>query len=219
MGKQSRTWVFPTVKILVNLAFFSGLALWLLFLGQNASNLLGWSTRSTVNSSPPGYVSVPVTWWSLPDQKNLAAETKAGRIILEPDVRKGTLRVPARSELGVLTLALTLLGGVFFVGLFYLLKRVFDALQPEAPFQPIIAQFIGAMGWLLLIQEGLGFVVRALLQNQAQGYLKAINPAYSTKLTLALSYESTWLLGLILLALAQVYRRGIELQAENELTI
>ncbi|MCY7353319.1 MAG: DUF2975 domain-containing protein, partial [Cytophagaceae bacterium] len=32
-------------------------------------------------------------------------------------------------------------------------------------------------------------------------------------------FVSAWFLGLILLALAQVYRRGIELQAESELTV
>jgi hypothetical protein len=75
------------------------------------------------------------------------------------------------------------------------------------------------MGLLFLGQTLIELLLKLALWHESKPYFKQVQLDTSTHLSVDVNLEGPWLLGLILLALAQVYRRGIELQLDNELTV
>ena len=75
------------------------------------------------------------------------------------------------------------------------------------------------MGCLFLGETAVEVLLKLALWQQTRPFFRQIRLAGQASLSVDIQLDSPWLLGLILLALAQVYRRGIELQLENELTV
>lgn len=75
------------------------------------------------------------------------------------------------------------------------------------------------MGLLLIAYSLFGSIAEYLLNWQAKYYIEEISPKLTLPDSYSLSFDGPWLFGLVLLALAQVYRRGVTLQQENELTV
>lgn len=218
MKKQSPTWVFPTVRVLVSLLFYVLLFALIVFTLMSSLKLLNLQTKAfSLGEEPANYVSVPVAW--VPAHAKTLPSSGEPRIFLKPEKQTGQLQVPARSTPGLLIIALGLVGIATGVWTFLLLRRIFRTVQTQSPFHPANARRITLMGILFLSQTLIELLLKALLWNQSVPYLHQVRSDYDNYLSLDINLSGPWLLGLILLALAQVYRRGIELQTESELTI
>jgi hypothetical protein len=218
MDKQSPAWVFPTVKVLVTgLFYLLSLAL-VVFTLMGSLKLLNLQTRPfSLGEEPANYVSVPIAWGPT-DTKTLPSSGEP-RVFLKPEKQTGQLQVPIRSTPGILITVLSLVGIATSAWTFLLLRRIFRTVQTKSPFHPDNARRITTMGILFVGQTLVELFLKALLWNQSVPYLHQIRSDYDNYLILDINLEGPWLLGLILLALAQVYRRGIELQTESELTV
>ena len=75
------------------------------------------------------------------------------------------------------------------------------------------------MGMLMIAYSLIQSIFGHLIHWQARPYIEEISPNLTSPVTYNLSPNGMWLFGLVLLALAQVYRRGVEIQQENELTV
>ena len=218
MKKQSSTWVFPTVKVLVSGLFYFLSLILIVFTLMGSLKLLNLQTKEfKLGEEPANFVSVPVAW--VPANAKTLGSSGEPRIFLKPEKQTGQLQVPARSTPGILILALGLVGIATSMWTFLLLRRIFRTVQTQSPFHPDNARRITLMGILFLSQTLVELLLKALLWNQSVPYLHQIRLDYDNYLSLDIDLSGPWLLGLILLALAQVYRRGIELQTESELTV
>lgn len=218
MEKQSATWVFPTVNVLANLLYYLVLIGLIVFAVMNSLKLLDLQTRRfQPGEEPANYVSVPVAWGPASD-KTLPSTGEA-RVFLKPQKQTGQLQVPIRSTPGLLIVALGFVGLITTVWTFSLLRQIFRNVQTESPFHIDTARRIQQMGLLFVGQTLLEIVLKMALWSQTRPYFGQIRLDYNNFLSIDLNLTGPWLLGLILLALAQVYRRGIELQTESELTI
>lgn len=218
MEKHAATWVFPTVKVLANLMYYLVLIGLVVFAVMNSLKLLDLQTkRFQPGEEPANYVSVPVAWG--PASAKTVASTGKERVFLKPQKQTGQLQVPIRSTPGLLIVALGLVGLATAVWTFSLLRQIFRNVQTESPFHIDTARRIQQMGLLFVGQTLLEIVLKMALWSQTRPYFGQIRQDYNNFLSVDLNLTGPWLLGLILLALAQVYRRGIELQTESELTI
>lgn len=218
MEKHAATWVFPTVKVLANLMYYLVLIGLVVFAVMNSLKLLDLQTkRFQPGEEPANYVSVPVAWG--PASAKTVASTGKERVFLKPQKQTGQLQVPIRSTPGLLIVALGLVGLATAVWTFSLLRQIFRNVQTESPFHIDTARRIQQMGLLFVGQTLLEIVLKMALWSQTRPYFGQIRQDYNNFLSIDLNLTGPWLLGLILLALAQVYRRGIELQTESELTI
>ncbi len=218
MEKHAAIWVFPTVKVLANLMYYLVLIGLVVFAVMNSLKLLDLQTkRFQPGEEPANYVSVPVAWG--PASAKTVASTGKERVFLKPQKQTGQLQVPIRSTPGLLIVALGLVGLATTVWTFSLLRQIFRNVQTESPFHIDTARRIQQMGLLFVGQTLLEIVLKMALWSQTRPYFGQIRQDYNNFLSIDLNLTGPWLLGLILLALAQVYRRGIELQTESELTI
>ena len=218
MEKHAATWVFPAVKVLANLMYYLVLIGLVVFAVMNSLKLLDLQTkRFQPGEEPANYVSVPVAWG--PASAKTVASTGKERVFLKPQKQTGQLQVPIRSTPGLLIVALGLVGLATTVWTFSLLRQIFRNVQTESPFHIDTARRIQQMGLLFVGQTLLEIVLKMALWSQTRPYFGQIRQDYNNFLSIDLNLTGPWLLGLILLALAQVYRRGIELQTESELTI
>lgn len=224
MEKQKTPWVFPTVKILVNIAYYFVSFICLLVLGFGIFKV---AASRFVNESPDHSLTslgLPVEWKTAERR----AATKAPvltRVSLVQEKEKGILHVPIWSAAGGVYLGAQAVGLVSAIVLLYLLRKIFTTLNITSPFSPSNVRRISAMGFILIGQDLLAFGAESVLRPLVKPYVTQLsatrllqNLTFNT-LEIHLNIEGAWFLGLILLALAQVYRRGIELQTENELTV
>ncbi len=218
METKSPYWVFPTVAQLVTLFYYLVLAALVLFAIMSSLKLLNAQTASfSLGQQQPNYVSVPVAW-APPDDKTIAT-TGEPQLFLTPQKHTGQLQVPIRSVPGLLMSLLELVGLVTAAWMFFLLRQIFRSVQTDSPFQAAIARRITTMGLLFLGQTAVELLLKLALWQQTRPYFSQIRLANQASLSVNIQLDGPWLLGLILLALAQVYRRGIEIQLENELTV
>jgi Protein of unknown function (DUF2975) len=218
MEKQSPGWVFPTVKVLVTLIYYFMLIFLVVYTLMSSVKLFNVQTqRLSSGTEPTGYVSIPVAW-GLENTRTILS-TDGPPIFLKPQKQTGQLQVPIRSMPGLVMVVLGLVSLVTGAWTFLLLRQIFRTVQTESPFHPDNARRINTMGLLFLGQTLTEILLKMVLWSQTRPYFRQIRLANNSYLSVDVDLDGPWLLGLILLALAQVYRRGIELQTENELTV
>ncbi|MBD2705046.1 DUF2975 domain-containing protein [Spirosoma sp. BT702] len=218
METNSPYWVFPTVKRLVTLFYYLVLAVLVLFAAMSCLKLLNAQTGPfPLGQEQPNYISIPVAW--APASDKTITTTGQPQLFLTPQKQTGQLQVPIRSVPGLLMSLLGLVGLVTAAWMFFLLRQIFRSVHIQSPFQAAIARRITTMGFLFLGQTTVELLLKLVLWHQTRPYFGQIRLASQAWLSVDIQLNGPWLLGLILLALAQVYRRGIELQLENELTV
>lgn len=218
METKSPYWVFPTVKRLVTLFYFLVLAVLVLFAAKCCLKIFNAQTGPFQSGQEQAnYVSVPVAWAPSSD-KTIMTDGKP-QLFLTPQKQTGLFQVPIRSIPGLLMSMLGFVGLISAVWMFSLLRRIFGSVQTNSPFQAAIARHINVMGFLFLGQTILELLLKLLLWQQTRPFFRQIRLVNQAELSVDIQLDGPWLLGLILLALAQVYRRGIEIQLENELTV
>lgn len=212
------TWVFPLARVMVNVAYYLAIFSAAVYLFISMARILNLQpARLTFSGQTANSVYIPVDWKKKGDTKLTLPENSL--ISLHLHKRKGDLQVPARSPLGLSYTFITVLVLVGFVWFFGILRQIFRHTRADSPFHPDNARRIGQMGWLyiaaLVFSEISDFVVWA----QAKPYIEAMSPEFYSGQSYGISLDGSWTFGLVLLALAQIYRRGVELQQENELTV
>jgi hypothetical protein len=218
METNSPYWAFTTVERLVTLFYYLMVAVLILFAAKSCLKLLNAQTDPLpLGQEQPNYVSVPVAW--APASDKIIATTGQPTLLLTPQKQTGQLQVPSRSIPGLLMSLLGLVGLVTAAWMFFLLRQIFRSVQIQSPFQTAIARRITTMGLLFLGQTAVELLLKLALWQQIRPYFRHVRLATQASLSVDIQLDGPWLLGLILLALAQVYQRGIELQLENELTV
>jgi hypothetical protein len=218
MDTKSPYWVFPTVKRLVTIFYYLLLAALILFTVVSGLKILNVQTSSfTLDQGQPNYVSIPVAW-TVPNDKTIVTGGEP-QLFLTPQKQTGQFQVPIRSMPGLLMSILGLVGLVSAAWMFFLLRQIFSSVQTDSPFHAATARRIATMGFLFLGQTVVELLLKLALWQQTRPYFREVKLNSQTALSVDVQLDGPWLLGLILLALAQVYRRGIEIQLENELTV
>lgn len=218
MEKQSGGWIFPTVKVLVNIAYYFLLIVFVLLLIKKSLGLLGLHNHEGASEGNVAYASVPVER-SLPRTRlDIPAQQPAG-YELHRLSEGGALYVPARSLVGLLDTAFRVIGLLAAVVVLFLLKKIFQNLTGNTPFHAENVRRLNWMGFLLIGQNVLAFALAAVMDRLTNASLATLRPANLGEFHLNLDFDSTWFLGLLILAIAQVYRRGTELQTEHDLTV
>jgi len=218
METKSPYWVFPTVKRIVTLFYYLVLVVLVLFTAKSFIKLLDAQTGPfPLGQEQANYVSVPVAWAPSSDKTIVTAGEP--QLFLTSQKQTGLLQVPIRSVPGLLMCILGLVGLASACWMFFLLRKIFSSVQVHSPFQTANARRIAIMGFLFLGQTAVELLLKFALWQQTRPYFKQIRLVNPAELSVDIQLDGPWFLGLILLALAQVYKRGIEIQLENELTV
>ena len=135
-------------------------------------------------------------------------------ISLHLDSVKTVVRDPRAIILGLLVFAFFMLG--FATAIVYQLRRIFANLKAGQPFIPENARRIRAIGLLVilacLVQSFLGFGLGTILAKNLAIEGVTIRPQLNFGL-------DGFLIGLVILVLAEVFRYGAALQEDRDLTV
>ena len=225
MEKNSAPWIFPVVKRLVSISYYFFVVVLLFFVCISTFKMVGaqmegfsfQTNKVTLGKEPAGYVSVPVAWEKAQTQPISSAGQSP--ILLKTEQQRGQLQVPVFSTPGILMLLIGLVGLITTVWTLGLLVKIFTSIKSSSPFQAVNARRITMMGLLFLGQTLLEVLLKLVLWWQAKPYFQQLQSNYGNSLSVDLTLDGPWLLGLIVLALAQIYRKGIDFQLESELTV
>lgn len=218
MKKQFSTRIFSAAKLVVNFFYYLLILIAVLFVFRSIMGLLNLQPPAlTFEGSPHNLVSIPVEW---NDQGGATLTLPAQPLVsLYPGKRNGILKVPIRSTLGLSYTIFAIVALIGFTWFFGLLRQIFRHSRADSPFHFGNARRISQMGVLILISLLFSECQDFLMWKLAKPYVEAMSPGYYSNFTYNFSLDGTWIFGLVLLALAQVYRRGVELQQDNELTV
>jgi hypothetical protein len=191
---------------------------------------------------PPGARFGPVKGVFLGQSASLAvypASDEHGESHLELRAFEGNVAVTVNRAAGAVRLfnayglPVLLVYAVFFATLFELLRRLFRNVGRGESFSPQSVRLVQVVGGSLIVFAFVTAIAESWLVYAMYGYLEA-----HTQLAISgtpvqlppadrppwLGYESPFgsaefLAGLLVLALAEVFRQGLALQRDNELTI
>ncbi|WP_109700423.1 DUF2975 domain-containing protein [Chitinophaga deserti] len=208
--KGQRT--FDIVRVLVNVMYYVVALLALLVvilksmaLVMGSSELTDTTRQLTVNFDVKAFPKKD----TLPPQliygslQNAALEKKQDMYIL---------RATSRSPLGIYSYIITLLGAIAVVTGMGWLRKIFQDSSLKEPFREINAVRIRNIGLLLIAADAVRLIGYFIFNRMT-------NPYFTPYFQQLVDVGNSFWMGLLLLALAVVYRRGVEIYNENQLTI
>ncbi len=132
--------------------------------------------------------------------------------VLEKKENIYTLHTTSRSPLGIYSYIMLLLGCLAGVMVLDWLRKIFRDSSVKVPFTAVNAGRIRNIG-LVLIATDVVKIIGYFIFN------RMTNPHFDMHFELLTDIGSNLWMGLLLLVLAVVYRRGVEIYNENQLTI
>ena len=203
--------VVRALTALVSVAYFGMLVLALVV-------LIGLPTVKLVSGNDPDWeIGLPVTVSLLGSDATVLTHWGDARLEVE-DVR-GSIRLP----LWILPWWLFAILWIYFAAAMALtltflhhLRRIFQRVRSGAPFDAANATRLRWLGFVALALALLGGVAESVTSLAVKG--SVIGERVDVPLGLAVD-GSLVLFGLVLLALAEIFRRGAELEYEQSLTV
>lgn len=157
----------------------------------------------------------------------LSARAFNGNVTMTVDKPAGAIELLKRYGLPLL-----LIYAVFFAALFELLRRLFRNVGRGESFTPQSVRLVQVVGGALIIFSLISAVGESWFAHAMYAYLTEhtqfaisgtsvrLPPAENTQLVVRLPFGSpVFLSGLLVLALAEVFRQGLALQRESDLTV
>ena len=157
----------------------------------------------------------------------LSARAFNGNVTMTVDKPAGAIELLKRYGLPLL-----LIYTVFFTALFELLRRLFRNVGRGESFTPQNVRLVQVVGGALIIFSLISAVGESWFAHAMYAYLTEhtqfaisgtsvrLPPAENTQLVARLPFGSpVFLSGLLVLALAEVFRQGLALQRESDLTV
>ena len=157
----------------------------------------------------------------------LSARAFNGNVTMTVDKPAGAIELLKRYGLPLL-----LIYTVFFTALFELLRRLFRNVGRGESFTPQSVRLVQVVGGALIIFSLISAVGESWFAHAMYAYLSEhtqfaisgtsvrLPPAENTQLVARLPFGSpVFLSGLLVLALAEVFRQGLALQRESDLTV
>ena len=157
----------------------------------------------------------------------LSARAFNGNVTMTVDKPAGAIELLKRYGLPLL-----LIYAVFFAALFELLRRLFRNVGRGESFTPQNVRLVQVVGGALIIFSLISAVGESWFAHAMYAYLTEhtqfaisgtsvrLPPAENTQLVARLPFGSpVFLSGLLVLALAEVFRQGLALQRESDLTV
>jgi len=157
----------------------------------------------------------------------LSARAFNGNVTMTVDKPAGAIELLKRYGLPLL-----LIYAVFFAALFELLRRLFRNVGRGESFTPQSVRLVQVVGGALIIFSLISAVGESWFAHAMYTYLTEhtqfaisgtsvrLPPAENTQLVVRLPFGSpVFLSGLLVLALAEVFRQGLALQRESDLTV
>jgi len=157
----------------------------------------------------------------------LSARAFNGNVTMTVDKPAGAIELLKRYGLPLL-----LIYAVFFAALFELLRRLFRNVGRGESFTPQSVRLVQVVGGALIIFSLISAVGESWFAQAMYAYLTEhtqfaisgtsvrLPPAENTQLVARLPFGSpVFLSGLLVLALAEVFRQGLALQSESDLTV
>ncbi|MGN6492365.1 MAG: DUF2975 domain-containing protein [Agriterribacter sp.] len=132
---------------------------------------------------------------------------------LQPVPHKYQLLVPQQTSLGFVHYLISLLQLGASLYIIWSLKKILDNISLKEPFTAKSATYIQTIGLALIFIDLVKIVQYILFNSLANDYFA------SSRLELVTNVGGNIWLGMIIIALAVVYRRGVEIYSENQLTI
>ena len=162
-----------------------------------------------------------------PGAPALSARAFNGNVTMTVDKPAGAIELLKRYGLPLL-----LIYAVFFAALFELLRRLFRNVGRGESFKPQSVRLVQVVGGALIIFSLISAVGESWFAHAMYAYLTEhtqfaisgtsvrLPPAENTQLVARLPFGSpVFLSGLLVLALAEVFRQGLALQRESDLTV
>lgn len=203
---------FDIVRVIVNIAYYVAALLALLVVILKSMALVMGTQDLT---DPKRRLTTNFDVKAFPKKDTVSDQLIYGTVptaALEKKQDMYTLHVTSRSPLGIFSFIMTLLGAIAVVAGMGWLRKIFADTTAKEPFRAVNATRIRNIGLLLIVSD----LVRLL------GYFifgRMTTPYFALHFERLMEVGSGFWMGLLLLALAVVYRRGVEIYNENQLTI
>jgi hypothetical protein len=219
MQTKSPYRIITVARFVVNTSFYLSLLFLIGYLGLTTLKVMNQQPAAlTFGDAAPNQVYTPIAW-KVPGVPSVTGTHTGSEFSLSQKESSGELMVPARSAVALWDTIGKLLSMGLYIWILALLRQILTFGHGKSPFQPQNARSIGRMGLLFITLSVWATLHELVLYQLTKPYLTGLDPALYSPFEWSISLSGPWLLGLILLALAQVYVRGHALEEEVELTV
>lgn len=165
------------------------------------------------------YVSIKADWDIAKDYKYKNGDKISPTYYLEKNKEAGLLHIKADDKIAIFIIIHNLLTFALYIIIAYLLKEIFNSINPNKSFYIENANRIRNIGLCLLIGGVLNLLHGYFLSGYVNQIIKDFGFMKFQTINIIFYYQNSFFMGFLVLALSQVYKRGVELQEENELTV
>lgn len=204
--------IFKATQKTVTGVFYLAILFGCLATGVSTFNLIN-GTSSLTPPENKGSISFEVMDFGNKDSIPPYSYSPDNKAALQHIPHKYRLLVPQRTALGYIhyLIALIQLGASLYI--IWSLKKILDNISLKEPFTARSATYIQMIGLALIFLDLVKIVEYILFNSMAKNYFA------NNRLELVTTVGGNIWLGLIIIALSVVYRRGVEIHSENQLTI
>lgn len=204
--------IFKATQKTVTGVYYLAVLLGCIAIGVSTFNLINGASALT----PPenkGTISFEVMDFGGKDSAAPYRYSENNKAALQPIPHKYRLLVPQHTALGYVHYLISLLQLGASLCIIWFLKKILGNISLKEPFTAQSARYIQMIGLALIFIDLVKIVQYILFSSMAKDYFEG------SRLELVTNIGGNIWLGLIIIALAVVYRRGVEIYSENQLTI
>ncbi len=212
--------IFNITKALVNIHFFLSVIsfLVLLFFSFFKEEEIPQKDGKLLNLQGK-YVSVNADWDVVKDFTFKNSDKISPAYYLEKRKETGMLYIRSNERVAIMIIIQNLLTFALYILIAYFLKEIFNSANEEKIFTIKNAHRIRNIGLALIFGGFLNLLHGFFLSDYVREIIMEFGKMKFQTSFFVFGPQNSFFLGFLLLALSQVFKRGVEIQEENELTV
>lgn len=212
--------IFDFTKALVNIHFFISVigTIALLFFSFFKEEEIPQKDGKLLNLQGK-YISVNANWDVAKDFSFKNDNKISPEYYLEKSKEIGKLHIKSNNSVAIMIIIQNLLTFALYILIAYFLKEIFNSANQEKIFTIKNAYRIRNIGLALIIGGFLNLLHGYFLTDYVREIIMDFGKMKFQTSFFVFGLQNSFFLGFLLLALSQVFKKGVELQEENELTV
>ena len=212
--------IFNITRVIANIHFFLSIigAIIIVLFANLKKEEIPQSDGKLLNLQEK-YISIKTDWDVKKDYSFKTNNMVSPTYYLEKSKESGLLHIKATDKTGIFIIIQSILACAIYILIAYFLKEILNSISPNKAFSIQNAYRIRNIGLLIISGGALDFLHGYFLSAYVYEIIHGFGKMKFQTTNLTFNYQNSFFVGLLILALYQVYKTGVEIQAENELTV
>ena len=212
--------IFSLTKAIVNIHFFLSVIsiIAILFFSFFKEEEIPQENGQLLNLKG-NYISVRSNWDVKKDYFYKNNDKTSPDYYLEKNQETGILHLKTNNSIAILIILQNLLTFGIYILIAYFLKEIFNSSNQTKIFTYKNAIRIRNIGLALMLGAVLNILHGYFLTDYVRDIIISFGKMKFQTTFLIFGFPNSFLIGLLIVTLSQIFKRGVELQEENELTV